>query len=191
MKIFEVNADLDKYDACVANYKKMQLCGKLKTGEQALDFDGTSRINGWWPREMKRFNERPLGDYISNLIRGVIIMEKGAIDKLSPVMENVEILPLKCKFGDYWAVNILTVLDCLDYEKCDGIKMSSESFGDDPVIIYFTKYCFIPDRVKDRVLFKIFGHEKSGIYANELFVKEVELQGITGFRFEQIWESTR
>lgn len=119
MKIYKINADFDHYDSCRIDYEACAREHEFGENELLIDFDGTSKAEGWWPRIMVRDFDKPLGDYIDKISGDVIILERRAIEKLRPLMGEVEVLPLECDFGDYWAINVLTVLECIDHEKAE------------------------------------------------------------------------
>ena len=187
MKIYEVNFS-DKYDVCGIDFDACRLIYKLDDYDMMFHLGGHKTKN-WWPRIMERFNEAPkLGDYISKLDGDVIILEKKAIDKLKPIMGNVEILPLKCPFGNYWAINILDVLKCIDYKKSEFDLLSDELEDGRPDIMCFSKYEFIKEKIQGYNLFKIIDKPQSAIFVNEVFVDEVKKHNITGFQFDLVWQ---
>ena len=186
MVIYEVNADHDKFDACQIDYDAKR--NGLPFDEIPFRLDGTSRLASWSPFKISRYDELPLGDYISKLSGDVMIMEKKAIDKLRPIMGNIEILPLLCDFGDYWAINVITVLECINYEKSQFKTFPTGSRNGRPRIMQFEKYEFIPDEVNGYHIFKIADKPKSSIFVDDVFVKAVDENGITGFKFDLVWE---
>jgi hypothetical protein len=195
MKIFEVATDFDNYDVCGLNKeacRKLFNLEHLEDWELYFDFDGSSQSNKWWPRVMERFNEKPkLGDYISKLGGEVIILEKKAIEKLKPLMSNVEILPLICDFGDYRAINVMDVIDCINYEKSDFKQFSAKPANWEdwrPRIMRFIKYEFIKEKIEGYNIFKIIDKPQSAIFVNETFVNSVKEHGITGFAFKLVWK---
>ncbi len=162
----------------------------LESWEMSLWFDGTSRKNGWWPRIMEVCEEgdepvKPVvGDYTAPLGTGDMILRNECIEKLKDVLENVEILPVYCDFGEYSAVNPMTVLeDCIDLEKSVYSTLPTAR-----PILFFDKFVFKKDIVKGHTLFKVMGEERSHPFVNEEFVEAVKKHGITGFDFRLAWE---
>ena len=191
MKIYEVNFS-DEYDVCGIDFEACRLISKVERYDMYFNFDGSSKEKSWWPRIMERLNEAPkLGDYISHLDGDVIILEKKAIDKLKPIMGNIEILPLKCPFGDYWAINVLDVLKCIDYEKSEFDLLSDELEDGRPDIMCFSKYEFIKEKIQGYNIFKIIDKPGSAIFVNDTFVDEVKKHGITGFQFDLVWQDEK
>lgn len=187
MKIYEINFS-DKYDVCGIDFEACRLISKASDYDMMFHLGGRKKKN-WWPRIMERFNDKPkLGDYISKLDCDVIILEKKAIDKLRPIMGNIEVLPLKCPFGDYWAINVLDMLQCIDYQKSEFELLSNKVRHGRPDIMYFRKYQFIKDKIQGYNLFKIIDGPKGPIFVNDIFVDEVKKHGITGFQFDLKWQ---
>lgn len=188
MKIYKINADFERYDSCYIDYEACARNHKFGDDELLIDFDGTTQAANWWPRIIARNHENPLGTYIDKLSGDVIIMERQGISKLEQLLGQVEILPLECDFGDYWAINVMTVLECIDYEASVYKAFSTGSRNGHPRIMRFEKYAFLPSAVAGHHVFKIADMPQAAIFVDEVFVKAVEEQGITGFRFEPVWE---
>lgn len=189
MKIYEVDADFDNFDVCKIDYEACKKLRDIPDYDMMFNFDGSSQTKNWWPRVMERHNDKSkLGGYISKLGGDVMILEREAIDKLKSLMGNIEVLPLKCDFGDYWAINVLDVLECVDYKKSEFVLLSDELEDGRPRIMYFSKYQFIKEKIEGHNVFKIIDTPKSAIFVNETFVNEVVKHGITGFKFELVWQ---
>ena len=116
-------------------------------------------------------------------------MKHAAIEKLRPIMGIFEMLPLSSKDGDYSVVNILTVLDCVDYVNSRYVSLKARATDRYPRILRFEKCSLLPEAIHGHHIFRIINHPKSRLYVDEVFVNEVVKQGITGFAFEQIWAS--
>jgi len=54
--------------------------------------------------------------------------------------------------------------------------------------MYFEKYVFLKEKIEGYNVFKIIDSPKSAIFVNEIFVDSVEKQGITGFKFDLVWQ---
>lgn len=189
MKIYSVHADHDKYDACIINF---EACAKehpnLTNYEMMFMLDGRSVASEWWPRKMERYNELPLADYISKLSGDVLIMRREAIEKLRPLFGNIEVLPIDCDFGDYWAVNVMDVLDCIDYDMSEFKRFAQKDPNVLPRIMIFRKFAFRPEQIRGHHVFKIIDQPKSHIFVDEVFMEEIEKQNITGFKCKLVWE---
>ena len=78
MKIYKINADFDHYDSCRIDYEACAREHEFGENELLIDFDGTSKAEGWWPRIMVRDFGGLLGHQRSNSIR-VYRPRKGGI----------------------------------------------------------------------------------------------------------------
>lgn len=194
MKIYKVYVDFDHgFASCNVNYEACRQfvpeAKNLESWEMSIWFDGKSRKDGWWPRVMRVCKEDdgsvlPVGDYTAPLGTGDMILRTECIEKLKDVLENVEILPVYCEFGEYSAVNSMTVLDCVDFEKakCNVIHSTTRD------IVFIDEYAFKKDIVKGHTLFKIKEEKRAHPFVNEEFVEAVKKHGITGFDFRLAWE---
>jgi len=194
MRIYKVTSDFKKYDVCGINIKRCRKAFNLKhlyDWDVYFSLDGTSQAINWWPRVMERLygGKRKLGDYIDDLRGGTIILENAAIEKLKPVMGNIEILPLKCDFGDYWAINVMDVRECIDYKKSEFTLLSDDLIEGRPRIMYFSKYWFIKEQIEGFNVFKIIDEPKSAVFVSDIFVESVKKHRVTGFVFELVWDS--
>ncbi len=190
MKIYKLSADFDNYDACGIDYAACSKKYGIKEDyDMNIALDGSSVADSWWPRIMKRYNDAPLADYISKLSSDVIIMRRESIEKIEHLFCNYEILPLICDFGDYWAINIMDVLDCVDYEHSEFKRFPQSTTKGTPRIMRFIKFAFIPDKLCGFHVFKIPDLPKAHIFVDEVFVNEVSKCNITGFDFKLVWEN--
>lgn len=188
MKVYSLKADFDNYDVCHVDYDYCAKFHSFGENELLISFDGTSKKDGWWPRRMFRENEKKLGDYISKIGSDVIIMRKKSIEMLEPVMGNIEVLPLDCDFGDYWAINVLDVLDCIDYEKSKFKRFPQTPTNPNPRIMLFEEFAFVKEAIQGHHVFKIKDQPKSHMFVDDLFVEMVERNAISGMKFIPVWE---
>lgn len=189
MKVYKISADFAHYDSCKIDYAACAHKHQFDENELLIDFDGTPQAKSWWPRIMVRNHDNPLGDYVNKISSDVIILERKAIEKLRDIMGKVEILPLECDFGDYWAINVLAVLECIDREKSMYKTFSKSLRNGRPKIMRFIKYAFLQEVICGHHIFKNADEPKSAIFVDEVFVNTVNEHGITGFKFDLVWES--
>ena len=84
----------------------------------------------------------------------------------------------------YYIVNVLNVIDGLNYEKSEFEKR------DDGRPYSINKFSLRPNIVNNISIFKLFLEDR--IYSTEIFVSQevkdiVEENGLTGFSFEEVW----
>ena len=112
-------------------------------------------------------------------------LSEKAVELLRPLMdETVEVLELDFE-EKYYAINVTTVLDVIDYE-----KSKYKTFKSSGRIMRFEKYVFrdIPTLRKYNI-FKIPDETNSAPFVSERFKKLVEDSGLEGFKFELVWDS--
>ncbi len=115
-------------------------------------------------------------------------MSQKAYDVLSNSFQNlVEIFPLapNKKYGQYYFMNIINLLDCLDVEKSD-LKF----FSDGKTIMRIKRYVF-QEKILDMntTIFKLENLRRGEIFVNEETKLLIENAGLEGFIFTQVWDS--
>ena len=116
---------------------------------------------------------------------GIVLFNQKAKDCLEGVFgDYVEFVPAKYQDDIYYIVNVLNVIDGLDYEK-SGFKKTHDG---KPYAV--NKFSFRPKIVKNIPIFKVFFWKN--IYGSDIFVSQevkdiVAANGLTGFSFEEVW----
>ena len=92
-----------------------------------LSFDGTSCINSWEEVKIKSpFKSRKIADFMY-YTQGAIIASQKAVKELYPLIgPYVEALPLQCDWGEYYALNVLALLGCIDYSASEYIPFDDK-----------------------------------------------------------------
>lgn len=113
------------------------------------------------------------------------VFSKRALDCLSGLInKDVEVLPLVFDEQEFFGINVITVLDAIDYENsiyrtyCDGKR-----------IMTFKKYAFISSVIKDVPIFKIKDEKTRYAFVSEDFKNKVEENNLLGFQFELVWNN--
>jgi hypothetical protein len=116
---------------------------------------------------------------------GVLALSARAREALLPMIgDAAELLPLQCEEGDFYLLNVLQVLDCLDRERSDI------TYWDDGSIRSVRRFAFQASCLDDKHIFKLPLHNYSRIYVSQLFKDSVEQQALKGLRFELApWEA--
>lgn len=126
---------------------------------------------------MREFSDSPgLSPHIP------VFSEKAAIVLNDLLAGNAETLPLECADGIFYAVNVTTVLDCIDYQ-----RSRYKTFRDGKRIMRFTEYAFDAQKIEGVHIFKIKDEPLKRPFVSEEFKKAVEKNCLTGFRFELAW----
>ncbi|WP_296685729.1 imm11 family protein [Treponema sp. UBA3813] len=131
-------------------------------------------------KQIRDKKERTLGDFPCFVVPA---LSQNAKNTLGKYFENlVEIFPLECgKLGQYYFMNVINVLDCLDEEK------SKLEFFDDGRIFKIINYEFKHTLTDfETRIFKIQKKERGEIYVNEETKNLIETAGLKGFVFEKV-----
>lgn len=142
MKIWQLSFELDDYDNLVPI--------KEFTVEEIQSFDGRSHLRQWKPVQVKRM-EPEKGLELSDAPGFTIpVFSRRAWECLEPLIsKNVEILPLDFNEKEYLGINVITVLDAIDYEK------SIYKTYRDGKELWHLKVCFLPTVIENVSMFKI------------------------------------
>lgn len=176
MKIWLLDSDVDHYENLT--WKNDIDIDEVQT------FDGRPKFKNWNPIQVKRMYDREFSNS-PGLSSHIPIFDQSAVDILKDLLiGNAEILPLDCEYGKYFAINVIKVLDCIDYEKAE-FKM----FRDGKRIMRFTKYAFDLLKVGNEHLFKIVDEPLRRPFVSDEFRNRILLNDLTGFKFELAWDS--
>ena len=116
---------------------------------------------------------------------GIVLFNQKAKDCLEGVFgDYVEFVPAKYQDDIYYIVNVLNIIDGINYEKSEFEKRDNGR----PYSV--NKFSFRPNIVNNISIFKLFLDDR--IYSTNLFVSQevkdiVEENGLTGFSFEEVW----
>lgn len=177
MKIWQLNFELDEYDNLIPV--------EAFSVREIQSFDGRSHLKEWKSIPVKRMEpERNLE--LSDAPGFIIpVFSKTALKYLKPLIEpNVEILPLEFEEEEYYGINVITVVDGIDYE-----KSIYKTFRDGKRILAFKKYSFLPNKIEGIPIFKIPDERTRYCFVSDEFKDRVEINKLTGFKFELVWDS--
>ena len=180
MKIWEIRFIDDNYDALEPkndwNY------------DEITKFDGRELLNNWKLLELvKCYPEKnnPLND-APTFLSGVPLVNnrtKKVIKEL--IGDAVEFLPTSYENkNEFWIVNVTNVLDCINYNKAEPKRYSNNGR-----VMYFNRYSFFEDKVKNQDIFKIVECPRSYVFVSDKFKDIIEKNKITGFTFTLVWDS--
>lgn len=175
MKIWKMRFELDKYNYLIPV--------KPFTVDEIWAFDGHSLLDTWEPRKFKlaKKNRQELSDAPGFEF---LILSPRAYDVLQNVMgKSIEVLDVLYDNEKYYGINILSVIDVLDYEKSEY-----ETFDNSDKIMAIDKYCFkITKELEQNHIFKI--KEEKHYFVSEKFKTIVEENHLKGFKFQLVWQS--
>ncbi|MCF0130795.1 MAG: hypothetical protein HUJ71_03665 [Pseudobutyrivibrio sp.] len=177
MKVWKLNFELDNYDNLIS-IPPFSI-------EDINELDGRRLLGKWQTRKVVRMEPEknlPLGDAPGFTIP--VFSERALCYLRELIRENIEELPLECSENNYYAINVINVLDAIDYQKSEY-----KTYRDGKRIMLFIKYCFKEDIVKDVSIFKIVDERRRSIFVSDQFKKIVEYNNLKGFKFELAWDS--
>lgn len=176
MKIWHLDCEVDEFE------------NLAWVGEIDLDlinsFDGRSKREGWKPLSLKRMYDRPFSN-TPGLTSNIPIFDKKAVDVVKDLLDGVaEILPVECSDGEFYAINALGVVDCIDYE-----KSKFKTFRDGVRIMRFEKYEFVEEKISRGHIFRLKDEPLKRPFVSDEFKKRILESDLTGFIFELVWDS--
>ncbi len=129
-------------------------------------------------------SKRKLSDFPGYVIAPVF--SKKALDVLREMVDaDAEVLKLDFDECEYFAINITTVLDVVDYSKA-----KYKTFQNSKKIMRFEKYEFrkCPE-LESHNMFRIPDELRGYPFVSDKFKNLVEENGLTGFSFDLVWDS--
>ena len=156
MKIWKLDFEVDKYD-------NLEPINEI-TIDEIQTFDGRSHVKDWKTLSVQRM-EPEKGLKLSDAPGFFMpVFSKQAVECLKPLIDkNVEFLPLDFKEKEYYGVNVITVLDAINYERSEVV-----------------------DGVP---IFKIPDERRRWAFVSEEFKQAAEENHLTGFIFKLVWDS--
>jgi len=146
-------------------------------------YDGRPKSEGWIPRQVKRMYDRDFSN-APGLSSHIPVFDRVAVEKLGEYLQGVtEVLPLDCNDGEFFAINVIEVLDCIDYNDSEYKSFSDGS------IMRFIKYVFNKEIVSGKHIFKIIDEPLARPFVSDEFKERVEESNLVGFKFELAWQS--
>ena len=179
MKMWMLDFEVDEYDNLVTVHH-MGL-------EEMRSYDGRRKKRGWQPLAVRRM-EPEKGLALSNapgFASHIPVFDDKALEVLLPLIKNeVEVLPLAFSERNFYAINITTVLDCIDYD-----KSQYRTYSDGKRIMVFERYSFKEKLIKNKSIFKIIDEPLRNPFVSDEFRDLVISSGLTGFEFKLVWDS--
>ncbi|MCX7748253.1 MAG: hypothetical protein N2645_15405 [Clostridia bacterium] len=176
MKIWKFQTDANKFDHFI--YKNEDDCSKVLWDYK---FEGNRIADRWIPLEVDVFKHKKRSDTPTFSIP---VLSKRAVDVYKDLIGDVvEFLPLKYDKGDYFLVNVLDVVDCIDFDKAEFIPFESGR------VMMFTKYAFKQDAVQGKHIFKIVELPKTEVFVSDEFKRIIEENKLIGFKLQEVWNS--
>ena len=134
-----------------------------------------------YPSKYKDEIDKPIGDVFSVEISSFILNEK-SYKVLYPYLKNhSQIFKIKSDNKIFYVVNVIDIIDCLNYDESE-LKYFSSSGR----VMDVEKYVFKTEKLKNATIFKLPEFPKAISYVTEEFKKAVEENNIKGFKFKEL-----
>jgi hypothetical protein len=178
MQIYELRANLKRY--CT-----FAVAGGAPQGF-FHSFDGHSMTRDWKSLVIEPADEAPgtvsAPDFA--LLGLIPLVSSSAISVLAPLLSgNGELLPVSCALREYALLNVTCVVDAL-VEDASTIRRFSNG-----KVMAIDKFAFNGRRIKELNIFRIPQLPRATEFVSDRFVDTVNAAGLTGFRFDLVWNS--
>lgn len=173
-------------DCDVDNYESLRFNDEIDI-ELIKSFNGTSKLGTWKPGKVIRMYKRKYSN-TPGLASNIPVFDKMALFVLSDFLQgNAEALPLTCDDGCFYAINVVNVCDCINYDRSEFT-----TFRDGKRIMKFTKYSFDKSKIcKCGNIFKLKDEVLKRPFVSDEFRDAVIKNNLTGFKFELVWDSEK
>lgn len=176
MKIWHLDFELDEYDNLVP---VMEL-----SIDRIQSFNGSSKSEQWEPIAVKKMEDKELSN-APGFYSHIPVFDKKTLDIVKDLIKNsVEVLPLLSSLGEFYAINVIEVLNCINYDKSEF-----KTFRDGNRIMGFIQYEFIEEVIKGKHIFKIVDEPLRRPFVSDEFRIRVQKNNLKGFKFELAWDS--
>jgi hypothetical protein len=119
-----------------------------------------------------------------SFLTGMPIISRRAAEVFSEHLhEKIQILPLTHEQHEYVIVNVINVIDALDYNHAEIKRFTSGNIQD------IVTYSFHPHVIQNELIFKIPEYPQNKIFVTDSFREIIEANKLIGFRFDLIWNS--
>ena len=179
MKIWKLKCVSDQYAG---------LLGTIDDVKRRQSFNGRPLAAEWTPvvaKKQEEDSQKELGDAPFENRIGLPVFSKRAVDTLYHLIAPyVEFLPLVCDAGAFYAVNVLPVLDAVDYAKAQ-YKM----FPGTKRIMHFGAYAFRPEVVGKYPIFRLADEPLKKPFISDEMKETIDKARLKGMGTELVWDS--
>ncbi|MNW39972.1 hypothetical protein D3C74_170740 [compost metagenome] len=176
MKVYEL----------ICHDKSMVLSGILDISEDhpfKCDLNGSSKKSIWKPMKVETLYKKTYKDF-PNFGKDPVVSAKVRQIIEPYVKDQVEFLPISHAELDLYLINVLNIIDCVDWKRSDVHQMSDGSFGG--FIKLALNFAKIP---KDIYMFKIPEMATSWVFVTEAFKDIIEQHKLKGLDFSVEFDS--
>jgi hypothetical protein len=182
MKIWDVQGDFRKYAPLIQ-------VDAVKNGiffSTLPDFDGSKIGDSWTEIKVDFYDQesKPDQSNFNYLTPGVLVCDRIALTALrQDILTEVEVLPIHTPDKQLNLLNVTNIIDCLNKEETEkeGSFIGAE-------IIFGNKLAFDLSKLENVNLFKIPELVYLNVFATDMFKAKVEAAGLTGLKFELVYD---
>lgn len=186
MKVWKLAADMHEYESFkliredkefLRSFKKEMSNGQKKNGKfdnlelELIDSGKSSDFPQFW-----------------NFTGAIIFSERAKKCLECYLKECVEFIPLRYSHANYYLVNIIRIVDAIDYDNAELRKL------DTGLVVGMDKYSFKECEVDNVNMFKVLLYDRiynSEIYISSKLKERIEELALIGFKFTEIWDSDK
>jgi hypothetical protein len=150
----------------------------------STNFKGQSKREEWWPIKIDTLYRNKYTDFPHFIIGQPMVS-----DKVKQILEpykkdEVEFLPIAHDEMDMYMVNVMNILDCVDWERSE-VKWFEEEY-----FMGFNKLRFDFKKIPDHVyMFKIKETAATEVFVTETFRELIEHNHLQGLSFSVVYDS--
>lgn len=152
-------------------------------------FDGTPRREGWAPIRVRLLKEVERGQHLADsdlpwLSSAAPVFRARAAEALGDLLaEHGELLPLACDEAELRVLNVLRVVDALDFDRSKVVRFPSSG-----AVLAIESHVFRPERLEGADIFRSPHMRESPVFVSERVVDRAEQAGLRGVGFRLLWE---
>jgi hypothetical protein len=152
-----------------------------------LRFDGHSRAGDWKPVQMRRLmvsgEGRKLKPCDFPACSSDLILSGRAKEEIGNQLQKYgELLPLACADGEFWTLNVTTLIDALDEGASQLVRAT-----DGGRVLMIRRHVFKGPALEGAGLFKLPQIPAGSIYATDLFAERLKEHKLIGLAPTQVW----
>ena len=183
MEIFKIQINANKFQSFLPNDAHIWKTSTFK-------MDCVSKLSSWRPPEVYIHNPKLEKGNFFHLCSGGFVVDSYAAGRLRTVLELAgELLPLTHEGHQYYLLNILECVNCLDANTTEWVMGKTSGAK-----IRVMKYQFNADKISESTLFKIPETASAEMFCisglkdpEDEFKWQVENSGLKGLVFEKVW----
>lgn len=175
MKVYELQC----------HHKSMLITSNNDKGHPITSvFEGDSKLQCWSPIQVETMYKKQYHDF-PNYVSGKPVVSKRVKEILEPfLIGKVEFLPLIHETLELYMINVLEIIDCVDWKRSDVMLTSKGQFAG------FNKLVFDFNRIPENTyMFKIKEMAGVWVFVTSAFKEIIERHKIKGLDFSKVFDS--